>query len=283
MPVTLERLLATPMPEKAITYSEKDLILYALGVGLGADPLDEAQLRFVYEKDLLVLPTAMAVLPYVRIADLDLGLNYLKIVHGEQWLTVHRQPPVSGTITSQTFIDGVVDKGPDKGVIVVLRREAYDQATGDHLATVGQSIFARGDGGIGSSGAEPPAMPSPPERPADTVLDMPVSPRAALIYRLSGDVNALHIDPAVARKAGFDRPILHGLATYGVMGHAVLQGACGYDPSRLKSLRGRFSSPVFPGETIQVSLWNEPGGVAIKAAVPERGVTVFNSGFAELV
>lgn len=282
MAVTLAQLLATPLPEKVITYSEKDLILYALGVGLGADPLDEAQLRFVYEKDLLVLPSALVVLPYVRIADLNLGLNYLKLVHGEQWMTVHKLPPRAGTIVARSHVDGVVDKGAEKGALVVLRRELHDQATGEHLATLGQTLFARGDGGLGSGGREPPTMGPVPERPADAECELIVSRRAALIYRLSGDVNPLHADPAVARKAGFERPILHGLATYGHVCHAVVQQATGYDPARLKSLRGRFSAPVFPGDTLRVSLWHEAGGVALRADVPARGAVVFNNGFAEL-
>ena len=121
-----------------------------------------------------------------------------------------------------------------------------------------------------------------PERPADLVVDMPTSKRAALIYRLSGDMNPLHSDPAIARQAGFERPILHGLATYGVVGYAVLKHICNNDPGAFKSLKGRFSAPVFPGEKIQVSVWREAGGVAIRATVPERNVVVFNSGFADI-
>lgn len=282
MAVTLEQLLGTQIPEKVMTYSHTDLILYALGIGLGADPLDVAQLRFVYEKELLVLPTAMVVLPYGRIADMNLGLDYLRLVHGEQWLTIHKLPPASGTVIGRTFIDGVVDKGADKGAVVVLRREVHDHESGEHLATVGQSLFARGDGGIGSSGQAPPDMGTIPDRAPDAVVDMPVSPRAALIYRLSGDINPLHADPAIAAKAGFERPILHGLATYGVMGHAVLRHACNYEPTRIKSLRGRFSAPVYPGDTISVSMWNVTGGVALTGTVKARDAVVFKNGFAEL-
>ena len=121
-----------------------------------------------------------------------------------------------------------------------------------------------------------------PDRAADLVCDMPTSRRAALIYRLCGDLNPLHAEPAVARQAGFERPILHGMATYGVIGHAVVAHACNGDPALLRSLKGRFSAPVYPGERIQVSLWREPGGVAIRASVAERNAVVFNSGFAEV-
>ena len=282
MPVTLDQLLATPMPDRVMDYTEKDLILYALGVGMGSDPLDEEQLRFVYEKDLAVLPTALVVLPYLRIADLDLGLNYQKIVHGEQWLTMHNSPRPAGRVIARSRLDGVIDKGPEKGLIVALSREVHDLDTGEHLASIGMSLMARGDGGIGGSGEAPPPMGTIPDRAPDATCVMPVSLRSALIYRLSGDINPLHTDPAAARKAGFDRPILHGLATFGFMGHAVVRQMCGYDPARLKSLRGRFSAPVFPGDTIEVDFWNEPGGVALRARVPARDVTVFNNGFADL-
>lgn len=282
MATTLEQLHSVPLPDVTQTYTEKDVILYALGIGLGSDPLDESQLRFVYEKNLQVLPTMPVVMGAMRIRDLGLGLNYLKIVHGEESLVIHKPLPVSATVVTKSKIAGVLDKGADKGAVVLLRREVIEKDSGDLLATVDMSIFARGDGGIGSSMKEAPVMGTIPDRPADVVIDMPTSPRAALIYRLSGDVNPLHAEPAVAKQAGFDRPILHGLATYGVMGHAVIKGVCDGDPGKVKSLKGRFSAPVFPGELIQVSLWREPGGVAIRAAVPARNAVVFNNGFADL-
>lgn len=282
MATTLDQLLAATMPEVTQTYTEKDTILYALGLGLGADPLDESQLGFVYEKQLRALPTMAVVLGATRIKDLNLGLNYLKIVHGEQSLVMHKPLPAAGTVVTQSVIAGVLDKGAEKGAIVLLRREVFEKSSGDLLATVDMSIFARGDGGLGSSMAQAPAMGTVPERPADLVCDMPTSLRAALIYRLSGDLNPLHAEPAVARQAGFERPILHGLATYGVVGHAVVKHLCDNDPVRMKSLKGRFSAPVFPGECIQVSLWRGPGGVAIRASVLARNAVVFNNGFAEI-
>ena len=144
------------------------------------------------------------------------------------------------------------------------------------------TIFARGDGRIGSSMPEQPPSGTIPERAADRLVDVPTSTRAALIYRLCGDLNALHADPLVARQAGFDRPILHGLATYGAIGYAVVRTLCDNDPAKLRSLRGRFSAPVYPGDRIQVSLWREPTGICIRASVPERNAVVFNNGLAEL-
>ena len=282
MDTSLDQLLATEIPDVTQTYTEKDVILYALGVGMGCEPQDESQLNFVYEKALQVLPTMAVVLGVLRVRDLALGLNYLKVVHGEQSLTLHKALPSSATVVTKSRIAGVLDKGVDKGLVVILRREVYEQQSGELLATSDMSIFARGDGGMGSTITEPPPVSVIPERAADLVVDMPTSKRAALIYRLSGDMNPLHADPVIAKQAGFDRPILHGLATYGVVGYAVLKHVCNNDPAAFKSLKGRFSAPVFPGDNIQVNLWHEAGGVAIRATVPERNVVVFNNGYAEV-
>ncbi|MES2536855.1 MAG: MaoC/PaaZ C-terminal domain-containing protein [Pseudomonadota bacterium] len=282
MGISLESLLAVKLADKTHTYTEKDVILYALGIGLGSDPTDEDQLRFVYEENLIPLPTLPVVLGATRIRDLDLGINYLKTVHGEQAIVLHKLPPISGTVITRSRINGVLDKGVDKGAVILLRRDVSDQATGDLIATIDMTLFARGDGGLGSSMAAPPASRAIPDRPADFTCDMPTLPQAALIYRLSGDMNPLHATPAVARQAGFDRPILHGLATYGVVAYAVVKTLCGNDPARLGSLSGRFSAPVFPGEIISVQMWREKDGVCIQATVAERNVVVLNNGFAEI-
>lgn len=283
MATTLEQLLSVPFADQTHTYTEKDVILYALGIGLGSDPTDEEQLRFVYEKNLLPPPTLPAILGATRIRDLDLGINYLKAVHGEQGLVLHRLPPVAGTTVTKTRLKGVFDKGADKGAVIVLERAVSDTSGGEPIATLSMTLFARGDGGIGSWGDPQPLARKMPDRPADAVQEMPTVPQAALIYRLSGDLNPLHAEPAVARKAGFERPILHGMCTYGIVGYAVVRAMCGGDPSRLRSLAGRFSAPAFPGERIRVQMWHEPGGVAIRASVPDRGgAVVFDNGFAEL-
>lgn len=282
MATSLERLMSAPLADATKTYDEKDVILYALGIGLGSDPTDESQLRFVYEKDLLPLPTLLSVLGAPRVRDLDLGVDYLKVVHAEQALIVHKLPPVSGTLVTRSKVAGVVDKGADKGALILLRRDVHEVSSNDLLATVDMTVFARGDGGIGSSATAHPAVRAIPDRPADLTCDMPTLAQAALIYRLSGDLNPLHAEPAVARKAGFDRPILHGMCTYGVIGHAILKSLCDSDPTKMRSLSGRFSAPVFPGESIQVSMWREPGGASIRAIVPKRNAVVFNNGFAEL-
>lgn len=278
----LEKLLATPLADQVHTYAERDVMLYALGVGVGSDPCDEAQLRFVYEKNLRPLPTLPVILGATRIRDLGLDLDYLKMVHGEQSLRVHRLPPVAGTVITKSSLAGVLDKGIDKGAVVVLRREVFERDSGERLATIDMTLFARGDGGIGSSMAEQAPLAVIPDRAPDSTVELPTLPQAALIYRLSGDLNPLHADSIVAKKAGFDRPILHGLATYGVVAHAVLRACCDYDPARLKSLRGRFSAPVFPGERIEVGMWRDTTGICLRAQVRARNAVVFNNGFAEL-
>jgi len=282
MAVSLDHLLNLKLPEMRQTYAEKDVILYALGIGLGDDPTDEAQLSFVYEKSLKPLPTLSVVLAYARVRDMKLGLNYAKIVHGEQSLVVHKQPPVQGTVVARTRVAQVLDKGADKGALVVLERELFDEGNGDHLATTTMTAFARGDGGIGSSVDSLPAPHPIPERQADAVCAIKTLPQAALIYRLSGDTNPLHAEPAVARAAGFARPILHGLATYGIVGHALLKQVCHYDPSGIRSLAGRFSGPVYPGEELEVSFWRDGDVVSLRASVPARGAVVFANGRAEL-
>jgi acyl dehydratase len=278
----LEALLATEVPDARQTFTKKDAILYALGVGVGADPQSQTDLQFVYEKHLVALPTFPVVLGATRVRDLGLGLDYLKLVHGEQSMTLHRAPPVEGTVVTRTRVLGVMDKGRDKGAVVVLRRQVADDVDGLPIATLDMTLFARGDGGIGSSITEVPAPRCIPDRSPDAVLQLKTLAQSALIYRLSGDLNPLHADPEVARAAGFERPILHGLATYGAVGYAAVTRMCDGDATRVHSLTGRFSGPVFPGETLAIEFWREGDGAAIRARVLERDAVVFNNGHAAL-
>ncbi len=171
------------------TYAQRDSMLYALGLGFGADPLDENELRFVYEKNLSAVPTMAVVLAMQSgwMRDPRSGVNYVKVVHGEQSLQLHRPLPAAGTLVGRNRITALVDKGADKGAIIAQEREIFDQKTGEKIATVGMSIFARGDGGFGKGDEAPPPLPAVPEGKADAVCDIPTLPQAALIYRLSGD------------------------------------------------------------------------------------------------
>jgi acyl dehydratase len=274
------------------TYREKDTMLYALGLGLGYDPMDEQQLAFVYEKNLKALPTMAVVLGYPGfwIKDPASGIDWVRIMHGEQSLTLHRPLPVAGTVVGRSRIRALVDKGRDKGALLVQQRTLHDQASGELLATLDHITFCRGDGGFsgfpdnGPKGGDPapPAKPATPETAPDAICDLPTLPQAALIYRLCADMNPLHAEPAVAKAAGFPRPILHGLATFGVAGHAILKTYCDYDPARLKSLGLRFSAPVYPGETIRTEMWRRGNALQFRARVLERDLLVLSHGTAEI-
>ncbi len=176
----------------------------------------------------------------------------------------------------------MIDKGEGKGALVYSERKVTDKASGELLATLTQTTFCRADGGFGGPPREAPAPHPLPERAPDLVCDLPTRPEMALIYRLSGDVNPLHAEPEFAKAAGFPRPILHGLATFGVAGHALLKSVCGYDPARLAAMAGRFSAPVYPGETIRTEIWRDGKVVSFRARVLERDVVAINNGRAEI-
>jgi acyl dehydratase len=284
MPIDYEKLLALKIPEVEQTYGPKDTILYALGIGLGHDPLNEDELPFVYDKNLKVLPTFAVVLgwPGFWARDLDTGIEWVKLVAGEQGLVLHRPLPASGTIVGRTRVTEIIDKGVGKGALVYSERVVSDKASGEKLATVTQTTFCRGDGGFGGPPREAPSVHAIPERAPDVVSELSTRPEAALIYRLSGDPNPLHVDPAIAKAAGFPRPILHGLATFGVAGHAILKSLCGYDPAKLTAIAGRYSAPVFPGETIRAEMWRDGNIVSFRARVVERDVIAINNGRAEV-
>jgi acyl dehydratase len=284
MTINYAKLLALKIPEVEHSYTDKDTILYALGVGLGHDPLDLEQLPFVYEKNLKALPTFAAVLGYPGFwaRDLNTGIDWVKLVNGEQGITLHRPLSPAGTVIGRTRILEAIDKGAGKGALVYTEKTVTDKASGALVATVTQTSFCRGDGGFGGPPREPPAPHPLPERAPDMVCDLATRPEQALIYRLSADRNPLHADPEIARAAGFPRPILHGLGTFGVVGHALLRAACGYDPARLQSINARFSAPVYPGETLRTEIWRDGTVVSFRSRVLERDAVAINNGRAEV-
>jgi acyl dehydratase len=284
MAIVTEKLLNLDIPTVEQTYTQKDAMLYALGVGLGVDPTDRDQLDFVYEKNLKVLPTFAVVLAYpgLWLRDLDTGIDAVKVVHGEQGLTLHQPLSPAGAIVGKSRVTGVVDKGEGRGALVTAERKIFAKGSGELIATVTQTAFCRGDGGFGGPSGPTPKPHELPARAPDLVCDLPTSPQAALIYRLSADINPLHADPEVAKAAGFPRPILHGLATYGVAGHALLRTVCGYDPARLKSLNARFTAPVYPGETFRTEIWLDGAVASFRTTAIERNVVAISNGRAEL-
>jgi acyl dehydratase len=284
MPFDPQKLLARRFGEVSHVITRRDTILYALGVGYGSDPLDRAELKFVYERDLVAAPTMAAVLsnagPWLH--DPALGVDWVKVVHGEQAVTIHRPLPVAGTVIGRTRVTGIHDKGPGKGALVVTAREVVHQGTGELLATITSSAFCRGDGGCGGSTGPAPTPVKLPERAPDLAIELATLPQAALIYRLSGDLNPLHVDPDVATAAGYPRPILHGLATYGIAGRALLRGLCDYDPARLTGISGRFTAPVYPGESLRTEIWRDEAGAFFRVRVPSRDVIALDHGRAEI-
>jgi acyl dehydratase len=284
MAIIYDKLMALEIEPAAQTYEAKDCMLYALGVGLGHEPTNEDELAFVYEKNLKVLPTMATVIGHSGslARNPDSGIDWLTVVNGEQGFTLRRPLKAKDAVVGRTRIVEVIDKGPGKGALLLTERNITDKASGELIGTVTQTIFCRGDGGFGGPSRDAPAPHTLPARAPDVVCDFGTRPEMALIYRLSGDYNPLHADPAFAKAAGFPRPILHGLGTFGVSGHALLKTMCGYDPARLTSFSCRFSAPVFPGETIRAEMWRDADVVSFRARAVERDVIAINNGRAEV-
>lgn len=284
MPIDPQRLLARRFAPVQQHYTTRDTILYALGAGMGADPLDAGQLRYVYEPGLVAMPTLANVLGYPGFwaREPDTGIDWQRLLHAEQAITLHALLPVQGCVTGESRVSGLWDKGAGKGALLQQTREVRD-ANGAPLATIVQLAMLRGDGGCGSAGdGAPPAPHCLPERTPDAICALATSPQAALLYRLNGDDNPLHADPAVAAAAGFERPILHGLCTMAVAAHAVLRTVLDYEPRRFAAMRVRFTAPVFPGETLRTDLWIDGPVVSLRTTAAERGVVVLDRGRMDL-
>lgn len=282
MPIDYKTLKSWPFKDLEHRYEARDTILYALGLGAGSDPMDEDDLRFVYEENLLALPTMAVVLGYPGfwVKDPATGVDWKKVLHGEQGIILHKPLPATGTVIGRTRVTEIVDKGAGKGALMFSERDVIDKASGTLLATLTSTSFMRGDGGFGGPSGPTPEPHALPTRAPDLSVDLKTLPQAALIYRLSGDYNPLHADPKVAAAGGFPRPILHGLCTFGVAGRAILKACCGNDPARLKRIQLRFSAPVFPGETIRTEMWRDGKQISFRARVVDRDLVVLNNGLA---
>ncbi len=262
------------------SWNSKDALLYALGVGAGAvDPF--AELEFTTENssgiDQKVLPTMAVVLGFGGGGALgSIGsFNPAMLVHGEQAIELHGPIPTSGTVSTVEEVVGVYDKG--KGAVIVTEASSTDTSTGEVLFTNRASLFIRGEGGWGGDRGPSGPQNVAPDREPDHTVTYPTRTDQALLYRLSGDRNPLHSDPKFAAMGGFDRPILHGLCTYGFTGRALLQSLCGGDPARFTSMEGRFSSPVMPGESLTVSMWVD-GNSAVFRTSGDDGRVVLDGG-----
>lgn len=276
-------------PDIVHRYTERDTMLYALGLGYGQDPMDRGALRFVYEQGLQAVPTMVTVMgsPGIWWRDPKTGADFVKLVHGEQDLRLLRPLPAQGCVIARNRVVSLTDKGAGKGALAVLLRTLIDEASGETVAESRNVTFLRGDGGFsaphGRSDPAPQPLPALPERASDLEVSYATRPEAALIYRLSGDVNPLHADPDVAARAGFERPILHGLCTYGMAARAVIERVLGHDAARLKRLAVRFTAPVWPGETVRYELWHDgPTRLRLRASVDARRAVVLNNGIVEV-
>jgi acyl dehydratase len=272
-------LVGVPGEPAERSWDSKDALLYAVGVGAGlGDPLQE--LEFTTENsegiEQQVLPTYAVLIAQGRTSGQLGDFDRAMVVHAEQAVELHRPLPVAGTVRTTSTVTGIYDKG--SGALVVTENVAVDAATGEPLATTRSSAFIRGEGGFGGERGTDAAWDRPDREP-DHQVTYQTRPEQALVYRLSGDRNPLHVDPKFAARGGFDRPILHGLCTYGVTGRALLHVLCDSDPARFRSMSGRFSRPVWPGESLTVSVWRPDGSdTALFQTTKDDGTVVIDRG-----
>jgi acyl dehydratase len=279
MPIDVDRVVGAELPAAPFSWEDDDVILYNLAVGGGDPPTDPAELKYVYEGDLRAVPSFGTIPPFPTMMGIGsvegLDINLAQILHGSQELTVHGPIPTSGSVTQSGWIIDVFDRG--KGALVVAEVVSVLEKTGDLLFTNRSSIYVRGEGGFGGNRGPDPSD-APPHRDADHVVETPTLPQQALLYRMaSGDRNPLHADPSFAAFAGFDRPILHGLCTFGMVAKTVVESALGGVPERMAGFRARFSGHVFPGETLLTRIWETNDRLLVETATVERGATVLSN------
>ena len=278
MPIDVKAVVGKEFEATRFEWTEKDVILYALGlgVGVGEPQTDPKVLQYTYENALKVIPTFGVVPTFSCLAGAigipGFDVNPMMILHGEQYLEVlASEVPTRAKVINTAKITDVFDKG--KGALVIIEAMTKTE-NGEPIFRNEYSVFIRGEGGFGGEGGPPPGN-EPPSRNPDASIAYPTLTHQAIIYRLSGDYNPLHIDPQMAAMGGFEKPILHGLCTFGNVARAVIEAVCDNRPECFRSIKVRFAAPVYPGETIITDMWKESDtDVIVRARVEERDVEV---------
>ncbi len=278
MALNYDKLMGLKRSGDRFSYTDRETMLYAIGIGMSRDPYDEAELAYTFERQKLKTVASMAtVLQRVPLLK-DCGYDYTKVVHGEQRLTLHRPLEPEGEILVDSRVTEAYDKGPGKGAVIYTELAARSATDNAPLYTLLSTTFARGDGGFGGPNGQGPSPHEIPSRKPDLTAAAETRLDQALLYRLNGDRNPLHADPELAKRVGFPVPILHGLCTYGTACRTILKEVAKYDHTRIRGFDVRFSSPVYPGETILTDMWIDGPVVSFRCRLKERDVTVINNG-----
>lgn len=279
MPIDVAKALGAKLPPLESSWGADQVILYHLGIGAGVGKATDAkELEYTFERKLKVLPS-FAVVPVfgslVQLVGLPgIQINPMLVLHGEQDVVLHRPIPVRAKVTTEGSLVGIHDKG--KGALLVIEVTTRDKESGDALFTNRFAAFARGEGGFGGDPGPKPGNEAPSRAP-DAVVETPTTPHQPLLYRLSGDKNPLHADPDMAKLGGFDRPILHGLCSFGIVCKAVVDAVLDGAVESVARYQARFAGVVLPGETIVTSMWREGDRIVIDAKTAERGTPVISN------
>lgn len=279
MALNYDELMSKSIYDIPFTYTDTETMLYALSIGLGQDPLNTKELPYVYEQggQLQTVPTLSTVL----VPDMfppDLGWDYGQVLHAEQRMQLYRPLPPAAELLIDKKVVEAFDRGPSRGALILLEAEGRLASDDTVLFTLGCTVMARGDGGFDGPSGKGPLPHRAPKREPDLSCDINTRKDQALMYRLTGDRNPLHADPARAAAAGFDRPILHGLCTFGIACNAVLKTICDYDYTLIEGFDARFSAPVLPGDTITTDMWQDGNIVSFRCSVKERDSVVLRNG-----
>lgn len=279
MTLIYDELMATTVVDLPLSYSDTESILYALSVGLGRDPLNPKELPYVYEQDvqLRTVPSFASVL----VPDMfppDLGWDFSQVLHSEQRLQLYRPLPPAADLLINKRVSAAFDWGPRKGAVILFEAEGRLASDDTVLFTLGSTVMARGDGGFGGPPGKGPKPHRAPRREPDLSCDFKTRDDQALLFRLTGDRNPLHVEPARAAEAGFAAPILHGMCTYGIACCAILKTICDYDYMLITGFEARFSAPVLPGDTITTDMWQDGNIVSFRCTVKDRDSVVLRNG-----